>query len=511
MLARVKSGALLGVDAYIVEVEVDLAPGLPAFTTVGLPETAVKESKDRVRAAVKNSGYKFPGNRITINLAPADIRKEGTGFDLPVAVGILAAQGLLPPGGRGELSSLRGAFPGRPPQAHPGRALHGPGHPGGGSGPDHPPGQRQGGRGGPGDRHLSRRAPLPGGGVFERPGAPGGRSSAETPELLAPPPGLRRGFPGGPGPGAGETGPAHRRRRQPQRPDGRPARRRQDHAGPEPAAPSCRPGVSKRPWKPRRFTASWGGSSPARPWCPGGPFGPPTTPFRTPASSAAAPSPGPGEVSLAHHGVLFLDELPEFRRSTLEVLRQPLEEGKVTISRAATSLTYPARFMLVAAMNPCPCGFLRRRQTGLHLHPQPDQLLPLPHLRAAPGPHRHPGPGARGALSGPGRAGGGRGLRRTAGPGHGRPVRSRRSGFIKPASMPTPTCRPGSIKQHCAPGPEAQRLLETAMERLGLSARAYHRILKIARTIADLEGERAISPAHVAEAIQYRTMDRKFG
>ena len=172
MLAKVKSGALLGVDAYIVEVEVDLAPGLPAFTTVGLPETAVKESKDRVRAAVKNSGYKFPGNRVTINLAPADIRKEGTGFDLPVAVGILAAQGLLPPGRGGRLSPLWGTLPGRPPQTHPGGALHGPGHPGGGSGPDHPPGQRPRGRGGPGDRHLSRRAPLPGHGVFERAGAP---------------------------------------------------------------------------------------------------------------------------------------------------------------------------------------------------------------------------------------------------------------------------------------------------------------------------------------------------
>ena len=129
MLARVNSGALRGVDAYLVEVEVDLAPGLPYFATVGLPEIAVKESKDRVRAALKNSGYKFPGNRVTINLAPADVRKEGTGFDLPVAVGILAAQGIVPPGEPGEVPHLRGAVPGRPPEAHPGHPLHGPGHP----------------------------------------------------------------------------------------------------------------------------------------------------------------------------------------------------------------------------------------------------------------------------------------------------------------------------------------------------------------------------------------------
>ena len=244
----------------------------------------------------------------------------------------------------------------------------------------------------------------------------------------------------------------------------------------------------------------------------------PRRPFRSPHHTISDAGligggtiPRPGEVSLAHHGVLFLDELPEFRRSTLEVLRQPLEEGKVTISRAATSLTYPARFMLVAAMNPCPCGFLGRRQTGLHLHPQPDQLLPLPDLRAASGPDRHPGPGAGGALSGPG------GARRQArappncGPQvvAAREVQAQR--FHKTRIYANAHMPPKLVKQHCAPGPEAQRLLEIAMERLGLSARAYHRILKIARTIADLEGEEAISPAHVAEAIQYRTMDRKFG
>jgi magnesium chelatase family protein len=208
--------------------------------------------------------------------------------------------------------------------------------------------------------------------------------------------------------------------------------------------------------------------------------------------------------------VLFLDELPEFRRSTLEVLRQPLEEGKVTISRAATSLTYPARFMLVAAMNPCPCGYFgdpkrvcactpnqinayRSRISGPLLDRIDIQVqVPAVAFRDMAAPEA--GEGSREIRAKVVAA------REIQG------GRFRKTRFYANAHMP-----PRLIKQHCVPGPEAQRLLEAAMERLGLSARAYHRILKIARTIADLEGEKEVGPAQVAEAIQYRTMDRRFG
>ena len=509
MLAKVKSGALLGVDAYIVEVEVDLAPGLPAFTTVGLPETAVKESKDRVRAAVKNSGYKFPGNRITINLAPADIRKEGTGFDLPVAVGILAAQGLLPPAAAdayllygelsldGRLKPTRGVLSMALATRAANLALIIP------RANAREAGVVQGINIYPAERlsqvmeFLSGREPL-------------SALTPEPPALVASPPAYERGFPGRPGPGAGETGPAHCRRRQPQRPDGGSARRRQDHAGPEPAhgaaavelrrgpgdlqdlqhhgAPETRPGpgapapfpvaaphhLGRRAHRRRHHPPARGGEpGPPRGALPGRAAG---VPALHPGGAAAAPGRGQG-----HH-------LPG---GHLADLPGPVHAG--------------------GGHEPLPLRLPGRPQAGLHLHPQPGHLLSLPHLRAAAGPDRHPGPGAGGAVSGYD------GARR---PGEGsvelrarviaaREVQSRRfhkTRIYANAHMPAKL-----VKQHCAPGPEAQRLLEVAMERLGLSARAYHRILKIARTIADLEGEGAITPAHVAEAIQYRTMDRKFG
>ncbi len=221
--------------------------------------------------------------------------------------------------------------------------------------------------------------------------------------------------------------------------------------------------------------------------------------------------PKPGEVSLAHHGVLFLDELPEFKRATLEVLRQPLEEGRVTISRATSSLTYPARFMLVAAMNPCPCGFFgdprrpctctshqintyRSRISGPLLD-RIDIQVQVPAVRFQ-------------ELAGSETSQGGSQAMRA------QVLKARerqKSRFARSKTFANAHMSPRQVREHCLLSPETRRLLEAAMEKLGLSARAYTRILKIARTIADLEGEADLSPAHVAEAIQYRTLDRKFG
>ena len=368
MLARVKSGALQGVDAYLVEVEVDLAPGMPYFATVGLPEVAVKESKDRVRAALKNSGYKFPGNRVTINLAPADVRKEGTGFDLPVALGILAAQEIVPQESLekyiifgelsldGRLKPTRGILSMALATREAGLALIIP-------------------------RDNAREAAVVQGieiypadtlaqlvEFLCRPGAPGrlpGRACRNRPAGGR----LRPGFQRGQGPGAGETGPAAGRGRRPQRPDDRPAGRRQDHAGPTPALHPAAPEPGRGPGDLQDLQRH--GAAPAGPGAPEPAALPGAAPHHLRRRAhRRRHHPRPGEVSLAHHGVLFLDELPEFKRSTLEVLRQPLEDGVVTISRAATSITFPARFMLVASMNPCFCGYYGDAQRACTCAPQ---------------------------------------------------------------------------------------------------------------------------------------------
>jgi magnesium chelatase family protein len=480
-------------DAPEVLVEVHLANGLPSFTVVGLADTEVKESRDRVRAAIQNARFEFPNRRITVNLAPADLPKDGSGFDLPMALGILAASGQIPADRldeyefsgelalTGELRRVRGALAMGLRVARAGRGFVLPKV----SAPE--AALVAGGRALGAESllavcaHLTGAQPLPSTGSGESDAA-----ATDYPDLadvrgqLAAKRALAVAAAGrhsllmvGP-PGTGKSMLAERL------------------AG---ICPAMTPDEAIEAAAIQSL--SDGGLDLRR-------LG--RRPFRSPHHSASAVAlvgggsmPKPGEISLAHHGCLFLDELPEFDRRVLEALREPLESGRITVSRAAAKAEYPARFQLVAAMNPCPCGYLghasgrcrctpdqvaryRGRISGPFLD-RVDLVVEVPSLS-----HDELAAGAPGEPSAA--------VRERVERAFGRQIA--RQG--KANSQLTPR----EIETQCPVDAAARDMLRRAQERLHLSARAYHRILKVARSIADLDAAPDIRPPHVAEAIQYR-------
>ena len=507
MLAKIISGAILGVDGYIVDVEVDLVAGLPAFDIVGLPDSAVKESRDRVRAAIRNGGYAFPVKRITVNLAPADIRKSGPAFDLPIAVGILICTGTLKP------EAADGAF-------FAGElSLDGLVRPVSGVLPMAIAAKQAGCRNFFVPAENAKEAALVGD-VTVYPienitqlvehfnTAPIAQLESNIAELFGTTEntydvdfadvagqtlvkralevaaaGYHNALMIGP-PGAGKTMLARR-------------------------MPTILPDLSLEESMEITKVYSIAGLLTQKNLLMT------RRPFRTPHHTASYVSlagggriPTPGEMSLAHNGVLFLDELPEFQKKALETMRQPLEDGHITVTRVGGVCTYPSVFLLLATMNPCPCGYMGTDrcnctdgEVSRYLDKISGPLLDRIDIQVEATPVAYnelsgKQKGAEDSATIKLRVENARARQQ---------VRYKNENFYFNAKMPA-----SQIKKHCQLQGNAGELLKQVFDSMNLSARAYHKILKIARSIADLADSEMITETHIAEAISYRGLDRKY-